>query len=213
MFAGYFEQADTTTLAKRLLGKQLFYRSAAGLLSGYIVETEAYLGQLDQAAHAFAGHRSAKNEALYHEAGTIYIYTIYGQFLLNLITQAEGVPQGILIRGLEPHHGLAQMQANRKRQLKSAFELTNGPGKLMKALGIQDLTLNLASFETSALTLDLKAAKQPQEIAAAPRIGINKNKGDWERAPLRFYVAHNPYVSKMPKRQMDLTHYGWQAAD
>lgn len=212
MFAGYFEQADTVTLAKRLLGKQLFYQSPAGLLSGYIVETEAYLGQSDQAAHAFGGHRSAKNEALYHEAGTIYIYTIYGQFLLNLITQAVGVPQGILIRGLEPHYGLKQMQANRRRTLKSAFELTNGPGKLMKALGIQSLDLNLASFETSPLTLSLTAVKQPQTIVAAPRIGINKNKGNWESAPLRFYVAHNPYVSKMPRRQMDLTNYGWQVS-
>lgn len=208
-FTEYFEQTGTITIAQQLLGKQLFYQGPAGLLSGYIVETEAYLGEKDQAAHAFAGHRSAKNEALYHAGGTIYIYTIYGQFLLNVITQPEGVPQGVLIRGLQPNLGQEVMQLNR-RQPRSVFDLTNGPGKLMAALGIQDLSLNLQSYATSALTLSLTMEKRPLAVNAAPRIGIG-DKGIWKAAPLRFYVAHNPFVSKMPKRAMNLENYGWQS--
>ncbi|MFC6171321.1 DNA-3-methyladenine glycosylase [Loigolactobacillus jiayinensis] len=207
-FADYFEQTATVTVAQQLLGAQLIYHSSAGLLSGYIVETEAYLGELDQAAHAFAGHRSAKNEALYRAGGTIYIYTIYGQFLLNVITQPAGVPQGVLVRGLQPNLGQNVMQLNQP-QAKLAFDLTNGPGKLMAALGIQNLDLNLKSYATSALSLNLTDTKQPLQIIAAPRVGI-KVKAKWQTAPLRFYVAHNPFVSKMPKRAMNLENYGWQ---
>ncbi|MFD0897630.1 DNA-3-methyladenine glycosylase [Loigolactobacillus binensis] len=209
MLQDYFEQGDTTTLARQLLGKQLFYHSPAGVLSGYIVETEAYLGELDRAAHAFAGHRSPKNEALYQAGGTIYIYTIYGQYLLNVSTQPQGVPQGILIRGLQPHLGQAIMRQHRPHA-RTDFELTNGPGKLMAALGIQDLSLNLQNYTDSALTLNLTAGKRPLKIEAASRIGIGVQ-GKWQAAPLRFYVAHNPFVSKIPKRALNLENYGWQS--
>lgn len=101
----HFLARDTVTVARDLLGCQLRYQTTQGILAGYIVETEAYLGQRDQAAHAYAGRRTKSNQALYAPAGTIYIYSIYGQFLLNVITQAVDIPQGILIRGLEPTEG------------------------------------------------------------------------------------------------------------
>ncbi|ANK62807.1 DNA-3-methyladenine glycosylase [Loigolactobacillus backii] len=208
MLDDFLAGRSTVEIARDLLGKKICYQTPQGIISGYIVEDEAYLGQCDRAAHAFGGHRSKKNEALYWPAGTIYIYTIYGQFLLNIITQKKGNPQGILIRGVEPDAGVAQMQLNRHWP-KHLYDLTNGPGKLMSAFGIQNLNLNLNNYVSSPLTLDVTHYKRPLAIAETGRIGIN-DKGEWQTAPLRFYVAHNPFVSRITKREMNLENNGWQ---
>lgn len=202
-----FLERDTVTVARDLLGCQLRYQTAQGTLAGYIVETEAYLGQQDQAAHAYAGRRTKSNQALYAAAGTVYIYSIYGQFLLNVITQAVDVPQGVLIRGLEPCLGQNMMAANRGLTATTP-QLTNGPGKLMQAFGIQDLTLNETLYNTGALSLDCQQRRWPQQIAASGRIGV-PHKAKWTTAPLRFYVAGNAYVSKIAKRDCQ-PNQGWR---
>ncbi|WP_413628217.1 DNA-3-methyladenine glycosylase [Fructilactobacillus vespulae] len=202
----FFSNGTTAEIAKRLLGKLLVYHSPDGIMSGYVTETEAYLGQSDSTAHAFQGKRTPANEALYGVPGTIYIYSIHSRLCLDIATQAKDVPEGILIRGIEPYQGLDFMNQNRPRH---GFELTNGPGKLMEALGITDKQMNLVEFGEGALDFDLRNEKVPHQIATTARIGVS-NKGTWAQKPLRYFVKGNPFVSKTLKRDIDLKNYGWQ---
>ncbi|AVK60477.1 3-methyladenine DNA glycosylase [Lactobacillus sp. CBA3605] len=195
----------TTTIAADLLGKQLQLTTTDGPLTAWITETEAYLGERDAGAHAFKNHRTPRNQALWLAPGTIYIYQMRAQFLLNFVTQAVGTPQSVLIRGIEPVAGLDQMQRNRPVPLAN---LTNGPGKLMQALGLQH-ELNGQPLSPQTLNLSLKTQRQPQTIVSSARIGI-VNKGDWSTVPLRYYVAGNPFVSQMRKRDVDTVNAGWR---
>ncbi|EKK20417.1 DNA-3-methyladenine glycosylase II [Fructilactobacillus florum 8D] len=202
----FFASDSTAKLAQQLLGKKLIYQTVAGTMSGWIVEVEAYLGMLDEAAHAYQGRCTPSNEPLYGPPGTVYIYSIHFQLCLDIATQAVGVPEGILIRALEPDSGRGLMEHHRG---KTGLELTNGPGKLMSALGITDKRMNFQLFGEVPLSLDFVTARQPQAITAGPRIGVGA-KGSWAKQPLRYYVTGNPYVSKLPKRSMDLVTHGWQ---
>lgn len=203
--AAFFTNRPTTTIAKALLGTQLCYQSPNGLLGGLIVETEAYLGQNDTAAHAYRGRRSAFNEPLYHEPGTIYIYQLRGFYLFDIVTQAVGQPEGVLIRALEPTIGQAQMLINRP---KTGVLLTNGPGKLMAAFGIQDKYLNQFNIEQAPISIALTSRKIPKQIQATPRIGVNQQAANG-KAPYRYFVAGNPYVSDLKKRAWDVPNHGW----
>ncbi|NVY96699.1 DNA-3-methyladenine glycosylase [Lactobacillus sp. DCY120] len=201
-----FSGKSTAELSRDLLGHELSYQTPAGILAGIIVEAEAYLGAKDSAAHAYKGRRTPANEALYGPPGTIYIYTLRGHHMLDIATQAQDQPEGILIRGLEPTQGQELMLKNRPQK---NFNLTNGPGKLTQALGITSKELNLLLLSQSPLTISAQRIKEPAEIAATARINVS-SRGDWTDKPLRFCVAHNPYVSQMRKSGMDLTNYGWQ---
>ena len=202
----FFSGRPTADITKAILGKRLSYQSPQGLLSGIIVEAEAYLGQEDSTAHAFNGRRTPANEALYGEPGTIYIYTLRGQYMFDVAVQEKDNPQGILVRGLEPVDGIDLMTEN--RQGKTGSDISNGPGKLMQALGIQSKALNLTMVNAGPLSIDLEHGRQPKEIVTSARVGVSK-RGDWTEAPYRFYVAGNPYVSGMRKRDMDLDSHGW----
>ncbi|WP_416353857.1 DNA-3-methyladenine glycosylase [Agrilactobacillus fermenti] len=204
----FFDHRPTELIAQDLLGKTLLYHGPKGTVGGLIVETEAYLGQQDTAAHAYQGHRSKANEPLYGPPGTIYIYQRHSQYCFDIAAQAKDIPQGILIRGLEPTIGLAIMQQNRQRP--NFYEITNGPGKLMQALGIQSTDMNNLQMDHAPLTIDLTTFKTPRAIESSARIGVRKN-GTWVDKPLRFFVTGNPYVSKMRKREMQLETRGWQA--
>lgn len=128
-----FAQQSTTAIARQLLGMYLEHETPSGKLGGYIVDCEAYLGPEDLAAHSFGMRNTPRVRAMYEKPGTIYLYTMHTHLILNFITQPEGIPQGIMIRGVEPVEGIAQMEINRS---KSGPDLSNGPGKLVKALGI-----------------------------------------------------------------------------
>ncbi|WP_412990221.1 DNA-3-methyladenine glycosylase [Pediococcus siamensis] len=202
----FLSTGSTARIAQKLLGKKLCFQTSAGLLSAYIVEDEAYIGPQDQAAHAYQSRRTPKNEPLYHEAGTIYIYQMRTQLLLNLITQGEDDPQGVLIRAVQPAASLSLFEAN--RPVKDRFELTSGPGKLMQALGIPKV-LKGTRLNEGPLSLELENGKEPLHIGTSGRIGV-PNKGIWTTQPLRYFVQGNPYVSGIRKRERDLTNYGWK---
>ncbi|WP_125768833.1 DNA-3-methyladenine glycosylase [Lapidilactobacillus wuchangensis] len=204
----FFEGRSTLAITADLLGKLLIYNTPQGQLGGYIVEAEAYLGETDPGAHAYQGRRVPSNEPLYGGPGTIYIYAIRGFYAFDVVTQAAENPQGILIRGLEPALGLAQMQRNRPQQ--PDFNLTSGPGKLMQALNITDTKLNQLDFDHSPLQIIDDQARVPATINYSPRIGV-RTSADWSDH-YRAYVAGNPFVSKMRKRDYDLEHFGWQPA-
>ncbi|WP_125544685.1 DNA-3-methyladenine glycosylase [Levilactobacillus lindianensis] len=201
----FFTGRPTPQIAQDLLGHELVYQTPAGTMSGWIVEAEAYLGEQDTAAHAFNGRYTAANAALYDAPGTIYIYILRGYYMFDVATQAEGTPQGILIRGLEPHEGLDLMQQNRDKPVP---DVTNGPGKLMAALGIQSKDLNRTMLGAQNLTITPTATRTPRKVAATSRVGVSA--GSWQDRPLRFTVAGNPFVSGSRKRDWDRENHGWK---
>ncbi|QLL78731.1 DNA-3-methyladenine glycosylase [Ligilactobacillus saerimneri] len=201
----FFTGRPTPRIAQDLLGTTLYYHGPKGTVGGLIVETEAYLGENDSASHAYNGRRTAYTESLYGLPGTIYLYQIRGHYCLDIAVQAQDVPHGVLIRGLEPCLNPEQMAANRRQ---TGFAISNGPAKLVQALGINSRKLDGQPLENNILTIDIARHYIPREIAVSSRIGVNLNKKDGN-APLRFYVQGNPYVSQMRKRDMDLSKHGW----
>lgn len=195
-------ELTTAQIAQRLLG-QVLQTNITGITSGIIVETEAYLGAIDKASHAYQNHHTKRNDALFKSAGTVYVYQMRNQFLLNIVTKNE-TPECVLIRAVEPLRGEALI--TKRRYPQTQWTLTNGPGKLCQALGI-DLSFN-NTLLNQKLVLQV-TNYQPQRIITTPRIGI-PNKAPWTCKMLRYFVAGNPYVSGILHRQMNLTTYGWQ---
>jgi DNA-3-methyladenine glycosylase len=185
-----FYERETEIVAREMLGTVLECESDEGLASGIIVETEAYLGEHDLACHAAAG-RTARTEALYGPPGTSYVYFIYGMYwCFNAVTRSEGLPSAVLVRALEPLDGLALMHKRRPR-IRNEVELTNGPGKLCTALGI-DGSMSGKSLQRKPLLIREGEAIPDDKIEVTTRIGITRCP-DW---PLRWIVRGNRYVSK-----------------
>lgn len=207
-YSSYFSQQTTTTITKDLIGRPLIFENGHEKLGGYIVEAEAYLGKKDRAAHSYGGRRSPANEGLYRRGGTIYIYAQRQYFFFDVACQKENIPEGVLVRAIEPIWGLKTMQKNRHG--KSGVLLTNGPAKMMQAFGIHSRQWDLHFLSDSPFTiiLDNKQKKRARKIIAAPRIGINQSDPYWTKQPLRFYVQGNPYVSDMKKSNY-ATNHGW----
>ncbi|WP_300562346.1 DNA-3-methyladenine glycosylase [Companilactobacillus sp.] len=202
----FFQTGSTIQIAKEMLGHKLTYHSEQGLLSGIIVETEAYLGPDDMAAHSYGGRHSEANDPLYQQGGTIYIYSIHSWLDMDISIQKKGLPNGVLIRGIEPIDGKDIMDLNRK---KTDFDTTNGPAKWIRAFGIMDKELSGTMLNSANFQFELKKSKTPANILETPRIGV-PNKGEWTDKKMRFIVDGNPYVSKMYKRDMNLKTYGWK---
>lgn len=200
-----FLNRQTTDIAKDLLGVRVIYQEGDITYSGYIVETEAYLGASDRAAHGYNHRRTPSVESLYQRGGTIYGHSIHTQLLVNFVTQQEDVPEGVLIRAIEPEDGIEYMEQNRN---KTGIEVTNGPGKWTKAFHISR-DINGKHLTSAPLQIDTKHRKYPKSIEESPRIGI-PNKGEWTEKPLRFTVKGNPYVSHMRKSEMQDASSTWQ---
>lgn len=175
-------------VAKELLGKILVRKINWEFLSGIIVETEAYLSSGDVAAHGFRGKTKA-NTSLYKSAGHLYIHAMHQQSLMDIVTDGEELPCSVLIRALEPLSGVETIKKNRNTE--SLENLTNGPGKLCKALQIDRSLdgLNICSLESEVYVLDTQIS---DEINESIRIGITTNK----EPLLRYYIANNKFVSR-----------------
>jgi DNA-3-methyladenine glycosylase len=182
-----FYARETVEVARDLVGRTLRYESPEGLLSGIIVETEAY-GPDDAANHAFRG-QTARNAAMFGPPGRAYVYRIYGMhWCLNAVTRGEGYGEAVLLRAVEPVSGIDVMQRNRGGL--GLPLLCKGPGRLCAAFGITG-ALNGADLSTGPLTIVGEAAPV-SEIAASTRVGISKAAD----LPWRFYLAGNPFVSR-----------------
>ena len=178
---------DTVLLARHLIGKRLIRETPDGVLSGRIVETEAYpVG--DAAGHAYVG-MTPRNRALFLSRGHAYVYRAYGaSLLLNVSSETVGVGAGVLIRALEPLDGIPAMQRN--RSVQDLRDLTRGPGRLTIALDI-DLRLDGADLcRTGPLRLARDGHVAP-EIGVSARIGLSRETDKL----LRFYLRGNPFVS------------------
>ena len=194
---GFFNR-DPVTVARELLGKLLIRRNGRQLLAGRVVEDEAYLGEKDPAAHAYAG-RTARNFVLFGPPGRAYIYFIYGNhFCLNVSCMPEGQGEGVLFRALEPVCGIPAMARARGLEVSPSSPisqlrmLSSGPGRMSEALGItreHDNNKDLASRRSDLWLAD--DGFRPAAIVATPRIGITKA----VERPLRFAIARNAYVS------------------
>ncbi len=161
-------------VARQLLGKVIVH----GKIAGRIVETEAYLGEGDLAAHSARG-RTPSTEVIFGPPGFAYVYLIYGMYhCLNFVSEANGTAGCVLIRALEPLAGLDVMQERRGTSVKQ--QLTNGPGKLTEALGINRLQ---NGHDVTTGTLTVRDWRTPNfKIITSPRIGITKS----IHLPLRF---------------------------
>ena len=202
----FFTGRPTIAIAHDLLGKMVRYQGPDGVTAGYIVECEAYLGENDSASHAFNGRRTNYSESLYGKPGNIYLYQIRGHYCFDIVVQNVEEPQGILLRGMEPAVGKELMEHHRGM---SGYAVANGPAKLVQALGIHSRELDGQPMEGNRLTVDLDQYKIPREIITSARVGVNLAGKDGKK-PRRFYVAGNPFVSGMHKREMDLENYGWR---
>jgi DNA-3-methyladenine glycosylase len=178
---------DTVLLARCLIGKILVRETPEGVLSGRIVETEAYpVG--DAAGHAYQGE-TARNRSLFLPRGHAYVYLAYGvSNMLNVSSEAPGVGAGVLVRALEPLEGVPAMQRN--RGVQDLRDLTRGPGRLAAALGVDRRLDGVDLCRKGPLWLALDDHEVP-DIGRSPRIGLSR---ETER-PLRFYVRGDRFVS------------------
>ncbi len=171
-------------MARELLGMHLVHRIGAGVRTGRIVETEAYQGPQDRAAHSSRG-RTARTEIMFGPPGHAYVYFIYGFWhCLNVVTAAEGVPHAVLLRAVEPVTGLV--------------ERTCGPGLLCRAMGI-DRSVNGADLCSGTLWIERPPAVRAVRVGRSPRIGVDYA-GPWARRPWRFFDRDSPHVSGTPAR-------------
>lgn len=188
-----FFNAPPECVARALLGKLLVRPEKDEFLIGRIVETEAYLGELDPAAHTASG-RTARNCVLFGPPGYAYVYGIYGMhYCLNVSCLPDGEPGGVLFRALEPVEGIPMMRKNRGLNSHAPIrQLASGPGKLCQAFGITRAAHNGCDFTVTNGSLALfDDGCRASEIAVTPRIGIRKAAD----LPLRFLLAGNSCVS------------------
>jgi DNA-3-methyladenine glycosylase len=190
----FYLSDDTTRVARDLLGKLLVVPDTNGIrIAGMIVETEAYLGETDRAAHSFGGRRTPRNEITFGSGGHVYVFFIYGMYYqLNVVTGPADHPHVVLIRAVEPVEGIEIMRT-RRGEMKDR-NLTSGPGKLCIALNI-DRGLNGEDLLGDKIWLEDRRSFTDDEIAVGKRIGIDYAAEDAER-PWRFWVKDNLFVSK-----------------
>lgn len=186
-----FFQQPTLKLAHLLLGKLLVKETEEGTVSGYIVETEAYVGPGDQAAHSYANRRTQRTEVMFGPPGYVYTYVMHTHCLVNVVSGEVDQPEAVLIRAVEPHTGIDLMY-NRRGVEKKEKELTSGPGKLTKALGIDKTDYGRPFFQPP---LYIAEGRELGVISSGPRIGID-NSGEAKEYPWRFWIPNNKFVSR-----------------
>jgi len=191
-----FYRRDTLTVAKDLIGKYLVREYEGELLVGRITETEAYIGAIDKACHAYGGRKTERTMTLYEQEGTSYVYFIYGMYYcMNVVTEPEGTASAVLLRGVEMIHGLetaarlrygVEYEALTRQQIRN---FSNGPGKLCKAMAItKEHNRQHMCSKAFYITDHFEGCENKElDIAISPRIGINYAE-EAKDFPWRFYV-------------------------
>ena len=168
----FFLREDVTQIAKELLGKVIVTQIDGQLTSGIITETEAYAGPIDKASHAYGNKFTKRTQTMFEEGGIAYIYLIYGiHHLFNFVSNVEGIPHAILLRGIIPVDGIDTMQKRRKTKKQIGFTL--GPGTASQALGITT-ALDGEDLQGDKIWVGDKGIKiTPSQIIAKPRVGVD----------------------------------------
>jgi DNA-3-methyladenine glycosylase len=189
-----FYARSVLDVARDCVGKILVHEAPAGLVAARIVETEAYRGPEDLAAHSAGGRRTKRTEAMFGPPGHAYMFLLYGMhWAFNIVAGPEGHPHAVLVRAVEPVAGV-EIMAARRSVAAGSVTLCNGPGKLCAALGL----------DASAYGLDLCASRlylaagERGRVGRSPRINIDYA-GAWVKKPWRFYERGNRYVSVPPR--------------
>jgi len=184
-----FFSRNPETVARELLGKILVRKFGNKVLSGRIVEDEAYFGEEDPASRAYLGRPKHCVKLMHSKPGRILIYNVHNNWLLNVVAHEDKKVGAVLIRAIEPIEGIEEMKKNRKT--KNVFELTNGPGKLTKALAI-DKSLNGIDSTSKKSQINFFDSEEKFEISCSKRIGVSR---DLEQE-LRFFIKDNKFVSR-----------------
>ncbi len=189
-FAAY--QCDGVALARRLLGCRLVHDTPEGRCGGVIVETEAYMGLADDAAHSWRGRPDGRVNVQYGPGGFAYIYLIYGMHsCMNVVANAPGTPEAVLIRALMPDEGL-ELMGVRRPKAKNDRQLCSGPGKLCAALGITRAQYGL---DLTGDQLWIEDRQGEPDLVCGPRIGIDYAQTCKDK-PWRFWIKDCPWVSR-----------------
>jgi DNA-3-methyladenine glycosylase len=188
-----FYDRATELVSRELLGAVLECTTPEGVTRGRIVETEAYLGPDDPACHAAAG-LTPRTCHLFGAPGISYVYLIYGMYwCFNAVTRERGHGAAVLVRAVHPTDGIELMRRRRPR-VKSDRDLTNGPGKLCMAMGI-DGSMSGTSLRDGPIVIRAGDPPADHDVVVTPRIGITQASA-W---PLRYFVRDDPFVSTTPK--------------
>ncbi len=190
-----FYSKELLVVARQILGKIFVKKNGGKILSGRIVEVEAYNGTIDRAAHTYIG-QTKRNKVMFNEGGYLYVYLSYGvHYCCNIVTGKEGYGTAVLIRALEPVDGINDMVKNRfGKKLpddKDIFNLTNGPGKVCKSFGINLKHSGIDLTGDKSYLIDSPLRKN-EEVGVSRRIGISKS----IELPWRFFIKDNPYISR-----------------
>ena len=186
--AAFFDR-HAPEVAVDLLGCLLVVESSGHVASGRIVETEAYLGADDSGSHAAMRGITPRNAVMFGPPGVAYVYFTYGNHhMLNLVCEREGVAGAVLVRAIEPVEGIADMTSRRRG--RALRELTNGPGKLTEALGI-DLTDNAVALGTGRITVYDGERPPSGAVGTSGRIGLSSG----HELQLRYFLTDCPFVS------------------
>ena len=190
----FYQRTNVVKIARELLGKVLFTNVNGIITAGMIVETEAYSWR-EKGCHAYRAKKTNRNAVMFEGGGHTYVYLCYGMhYLFNIVTNEPDVPEAVLIRAVQPVHGIEEMLM-RRGKLKNEFHLTSGPGKLTKALGI-DRKLNGKFLLGNEVWVEDSGTKiSSRNILASPRIGIDYA-GDDALLPWRFTLSGNDWLSK-----------------
>ncbi|MDT8435832.1 MAG: DNA-3-methyladenine glycosylase [Gemmatimonadota bacterium] len=184
-----FHARPAVALARDLLGRLLVHATPEGRAAGRIVETEAYPGPGDPASHAAARiGRTARNDPLFGPPGTVYLHLNYGvHWCLNVVAAEPGRPEGVLVRALEPVEGIESMRSRRAGRP----ELTSGPGRLVRALGI-GTDLQRHRLDRPPLWIEAGEPVPDAAVVATTRVGIRRAAD----RPWRWYDGRSPWVSR-----------------
>ena len=190
----FYKRKDVVLIAKELIGKIIITHFDGELTSARIVETEAYVGHIDKASHAFGGKRTARNEHMYAAAGTAYVYICYGLYhMMNVVTNDKDIPDAVLIRAVEPIDGIETM-AKRTGKKTNDKTITRGPGNVGKALGIFKHHSGNYLLGNEIYLADDNSKIPDENIGISARIGV-ESAGKDALLPYRFYLKGNKYVS------------------
>ena len=195
-----FYKQGALDLAKGLLGKTIVRTIDNITLKAKIVETEAYIGELDKASHAYNGRRTERTEPLFREGGISYVFFIYGKYYcFNVISGVKDKGEGVLVRALEPLNEfeyLAKKRFNERYEVLSESKkkaLTNGPSKLCMALSIDKADNYVKLFEKGDLYIE-EGKDEKFDTVETQRIGIDYAEEAID-FPWRFYIKGNKYIS------------------
>ncbi len=192
----FFLRPDVIRISRELLGQYVFTRTQnKAVTGGMIVETEAYKGTDDRASHAYGNRRTKRTDVMFRRGGRAYVYLCYGiHALFNIITNVDGIPDAILIRAIEPTHGIDVMLARRGKKCLD-HSLTSGPGVLSKALGI-DLRHTGISVSGNEIWIEKGGHFRPRQIETGPRVGVHYA-GEYAKRPWRFRVRNSVWTSRV----------------